>query len=105
MIANSKAEDTFVVITHCDKEKPSEQFISGKLNSFAKYGSLVIPPNNVIKFNNTTESLREFISKLKTSNMHFHENLKEKADEIGKELPGDFKRQDDAEGTQNQQMH
>jgi hypothetical protein len=82
MIANSKAEDTFIVVTHCDKEKPSEEFITGKLNSFKEYGPLAIPPENVIKFDNTTESLSEFISKLKPSNMHFHENLEEKAIEL-----------------------
>jgi hypothetical protein len=31
--------------------------------------------------------------------MHFHEKLEDKADKILKELPGDFKRQDAAEGT------
>ena len=78
MIANSKPEDTFIVVTHCDKEKPSEQFITGKLDSFKEFGALAIPPENVIKFDNTTESLSEFVSKLKPSNMHFHENLEEK---------------------------
>lgn len=36
--------------------------------------------------------------------MHFHEKLEDKADKILKELPGDFKRQDDAQGTQNSEM-
>ena len=33
--------------------------------------------------------------------MHFHENVEDKAEEILDELPGDFKRQDKNEGTQN----
>jgi len=37
--------------------------------------------------------------------MHFHEKLEEKAKKIGEELPGDFKRQDAAENTQNAKMH
>jgi vacuolar-type H+-ATPase subunit E/Vma4 len=33
--------------------------------------------------------------------MHFYENIEDKADEILDELPGDFKRQDQTEGTNN----
>jgi hypothetical protein len=73
----------------------------GKLNSFKNFGALTIPPENVIKFNNSKESLEQFVSKLKKSDRHFHQNLEEKANEILKELPGDFKRQDAAEGTEN----
>lgn len=42
-----------MVLTHCDKEKPSEIFISQKLNSFKEYGLVEIHPDNVIKFDNT----------------------------------------------------
>ena len=104
MIDNSKSDDTFMILTHCDIQDPSEELIKGKLASFAKYGPLAIQRENVIKFDNTTESLKQFISKLKPSSMHFHENLVEKATEIMKELPGDFKRQDAAEGTHNLEM-
>ena len=41
------------------------------------------------------------IEKLKPATMHFHENVEDKAEEILKELPGDFKRQDAKEGTNN----
>jgi hypothetical protein len=41
------------------------------------------------------------IEKLKPATMHFHENVEDKAEEILKELPGDFKKQDTKEGTNN----
>ena len=105
MIDNSNSGDTFMILTHCDKLQPSDELISGKLASFKKSGPLDIPREKVINFDNTTESLRQFISKLKKSDMHFHENLEEKVKEIKKELPGDFKLQDAAEGTHNLEMY
>lgn len=99
MIDKAKPENTFMILTHCDINKPSETLISGKLSSFKKYGPLEIKLENVINFDNSTKSLEKFISKLQTSDMHFHEKLEEKAVQIMKELPGDFKRQDAAEGT------
>jgi hypothetical protein len=33
--------------------------------------------------------------------MHFHEDIVKKGQEILNELPGDFKRQDETEGTNN----
>lgn len=106
MIDNTKPENTFMILTHCDREKPSEALISGKLSSFKKYGPLEIKPENVINFDNSTKSLEKFISKLQKSDpdMHFNEKLEEKVDQIMKELPGDFKRQDAAEGTENLEM-
>ena len=108
MIDNSKPDNTFMILTHCDIDKPSEKLISGKLNSFKKYGPLEIKPDNVIKFDNSTESLEDFVfKKLKKSDpdMHFHENLEEKASQIMSELPGDFNRQDASEGTNNAAIH
>ena len=104
MIDNAKPDNTFMILTHCDLVKPSEEFIQGKLDSFKEYGPLEIQPDNVIQFDNTTKSLEPFISKLKPSDMHFHEKLVEKAVEIMDVIPEDLKRQDDAEGTQNHEQ-
>ena len=41
------------------------------------------------------------LEKLKPATMHFHEKVEDKAEEILDELPGDFKRQDKNEGTNN----
>ena len=81
MIDNTKPENTFMILTHCDIEKPSEKLVSGKLSSFKKYGDLEIKPENVINFDNSTKSLEKFISKLQASDpdMHFHEKLEDKA--------------------------
>jgi hypothetical protein len=80
MIDNTKPENTFMILTHCDIDKPSETLIQGKLESFKKYGPLEIKPENVINFDNSTKSLEKFISKLKKSDpdMHFHDELEEK---------------------------
>ena len=57
-----------------------------------------IPPDNVIKFAGTKESLTPIFSKLRGgSNMTFTEELEIKSAEIVDELPGDFKRQDTKE--------
>ena len=55
----------------------------------------------MIKFNNTEESLVPLLDKLKPATMHFHEKVEDKAEEILDELPGDFRRQDKNEGTNN----
>lgn len=71
----------------------------GKRNSFMNNGPLAIPRDNVIKFDISTESLHLLNSELKTSNKDFNENLDDKANEIMKELPSGFKRQDAADET------
>ena len=62
MIDKSDSGDTFMILTHCDKLPPSDELISGKLASFKKYGPLDIPREKVINFDNTPESLCQFIS-------------------------------------------
>jgi len=80
-----------MILTHCDKEPPSEDFILSKLDSFNSImkneGDPIkrdIKRENVINFDNKTESLRPLIDKLKHSDMHFHENMNE--NEIMNEL-------------------
>lgn len=41
-----------MILTHCDKEKPKETFISEKLKSFKEFGPVDIHPDNVILFEN-----------------------------------------------------
>lgn len=101
LFANYKPKNVFLVVTHCDLKVPEEELIQGKLASFKNNGNVTIPRDNVILFNNTQESLIPLLEKVKPSNMHFHKNIEEKAGEILKELRGDFKRQDEAERTNN----
>ena len=46
-----------MIITHCDKEMPNDEFINGKISAFKKYGQVDVDRDNVILFDNTKESL------------------------------------------------
>jgi hypothetical protein len=97
--ANVDESRVFLVLTHCDFEMPSPDFIGRKLASIREYSGLGIPQSNVILFSKTKESLEPLIPKLKPgSNMHFVENLEQMAAEIYDDLPKDFSRQDKTEG-------
>jgi hypothetical protein len=54
-----------------------------------------------VLFNNTKESLLPLIDKLSRGNMKFARDLDKRYEQLGKELPGDFKKQDKEEGTEN----
>lgn len=82
-LANSKSDNIFMILTHCDKEKSSEEFILRKLDSLNSIMKNEADPikreikrENVINFDNSIASLRPMISKLQNSDMHFHENMK-----------------------------
>ena len=64
MIDNVEPKNTFMILTHCDLLKPSEEVISGKLGSFNRYGPLKIQPENVVEFDDSTKSLEKFVEKL-----------------------------------------
>ena len=81
------------MLTHCDHEMPTPDYIGKKLASIRDYSGLGIPQDNVILFDKTKESLEPLISKMKPgSTVHLVENLEQVAAEILDELPGDFRR-------------
>ena len=92
LLVDYKPENIFMVVTHCDLEDPPEELIKGKLQSFKETGGIEIPLENVVKFNNTEESLLPMLERIRPANMHFHEKIEDKAEEIIDELPGDFRR-------------
>ena len=53
LLIDHKPQNIFLIITHCDKQYPSDDLVMGKVASFKKYGDLDIPIDNVIKFDNT----------------------------------------------------
>jgi hypothetical protein len=53
MFANYAPEHVFMVLTHVDLDRPSEEFICGKIASFKNTGGIQIPRENVILFDNT----------------------------------------------------
>ena len=62
----------FLIITHCDKSMPNEDFIMGKLKSLEKWGDLTIPRENVILYKNSKESAQYLIERVRGgSNMRF----------------------------------
>ena len=99
LLIDHQPQNIFLIITHCDLQYPSDDLVLGKVASFKKYGGLEIPIENVIKFDNTQKSLEPLIHKITPSDMHFAEDLDVRAEAILQELPGDFKKLDDAEGT------
>ena len=83
----------FLVLTHCDKLRPNQDYIVKKLASISENSGLYIPEGNVIQFDKTKESLEPLILKLTPgSTMHLVKNLEEVAHDIRKELPNDFGR-------------
>lgn len=103
---NFDARHVFLIITHADVEKPSDDFIAEKLAAFNKIGQIDIPKDNVVVYANNPEQLKELIPKISRGNMQFlePEQLVKAADEIIAELPGDFKKQPKDEGSSNMEM-
>ena len=66
-----------------------------------KWGGFKIEKENVILFDNTKESIQPLIDKLSRGNMTFAKDIEKRCEQLGKELPGDFKKQDKEEGTDN----
>lgn len=66
-----------------------------------KWGGFEIKKENVVLFDNTEGSLQPLIEKLSRGNMTFAADIEQRCERLGKELPGDFKRQDKEEGTSN----
>ena len=83
-----------MILTHCDYERPTDQFIADKIASFKECGEFEIPRDHVVLFDKTPASLLPNFQKLSPGNMQFVENLPEKVKKIFKELPGDFKKLD-----------
>lgn len=50
--SNFSPANVYLVITHCDEQMPTDQFISEKRQAFAEHGPLDIPQENVVKFDN-----------------------------------------------------
>ena len=103
---NFDAKKVFLVYTHCDMQKPTDKEIVDKIAAYKQYGKIDISRENVVFFNNTAESLEGMVQAIKPGNMHFlePEQLIKATEEILKELPGDFAKQDKAQGTNNQEM-
>ena len=65
---NVKPHSVYCVITHSDIKKANSDEIQEKLKFFEKYGDIVCPPDHVIEFNNTADSLKPLIEKLNAHN-------------------------------------
>ena len=102
---NFDSRHVFLIITHADVKKPSDDFIAEKLAAFKKIGQVDIPRDNVIVYANNPEQLKELLPKISRGNMQFlePEQLIKAADEIIAELPGDFAKQP-KDGAQNMEM-
>lgn len=103
MYKNFYSRHVFLIITHADIDYPSDDFITRKLKAFKQYGQVEIPKENVIIYSNNPDQLKELVRKIYHGNMQFleAEQLFNSADQVFKELPGDFVRQENDQGTQN----
>jgi nitroimidazol reductase NimA-like FMN-containing flavoprotein (pyridoxamine 5'-phosphate oxidase superfamily) len=79
-------KNVFYAFTHCDLEKPADDWIEKKIASFEKYSKLEVPKENFILFDNTKTSLMEFVDMLVEGDMEFEEDLDEKVEELDKAL-------------------
>jgi hypothetical protein len=68
-LSDIKPEGFYCWISHCDVSEPDEIFIEGKLDSYNQFAEIAIPRQNVILFNNSAASLKNFIGKLRSSTL------------------------------------
>ena len=83
---NLKPKNTFVVFTHCDWDKPTDEFIKEKLASLKTYCELDVPAANAVLFDKTKESLEEFVSKFVKGKTHVKNDVKEEVKGYGDEV-------------------
>ena len=86
-LENLKAENIYLCLTHCDNNPPDEKFIKSKIESYKKYGQIDILEENVILFDNTKESLEEFVDNIVPGDMHIVEDIDEALEEYENEMP------------------
>lgn len=97
-------------MTHTDLLEIEEEHVLEKMDSFMEYGKIKIERENVILFNKKRgeESLQPLIDILSSfeepGNMKFYraQELVDKANKVLCELPGDLRRQDKEQGTDNE---
>ena len=82
-----KPENIYLCFTHCDKNPPDETFIKAKIASYKKYGQIEIPEKNVITFDNTKESLEDFVANIVPGDMHIVDDIDEALEEYEYEMP------------------
>lgn len=82
-------DNTFICFTHCDHEaaKPDKNFIAKKIKALKKYTKLEIPLENVILFDKTKESLKDFVSKMVRGTITVAEDIEERVVEFDQEMP------------------
>ena len=57
------------MITHCDKIKPDQPWITSKLAALTRYTGVTIPEENVVLFDKTRESLENFAQHFQNGDM------------------------------------
>jgi hypothetical protein len=68
---NFSPQHIFLVITHADLSVPDDKTLNDKIASISKWGGFEIKRENVILFNNTSESLQPLLDKITRGNMTF----------------------------------
>ena len=68
---NFSPQHIFLVITHADLSVPDDKTLNDKIASLSKWGGFEIKRENVILFDNTSESLQPLSNKITRGNMTF----------------------------------
>jgi hypothetical protein len=85
-LAGLEPENTFICFTYCDTKAATESFFKNKLNSIKRYCKLEVPEENIIKFSNSIESLKDFVEKFVEGEITVAEDLDVVVEEFDKDL-------------------
>ena len=75
LLKDSKPQHIFLVVTHCDIQEPHEEMIRQKLETYKKFAGIEIPEKNIVRFDNSMESLFPLVEGITQGTMHFDEDL------------------------------
>ena len=86
-LTNLQPENIFVCFTHCDESTPDAEFIKEKIASIKQYGKIEVPEENVILFDNSKESLEDFVADIVPGDVHIVDDIEEALEQFDEGLP------------------
>ena len=92
-LENLKPKNTYICFTHCDmmgndgEVVIDETFIKSKLASFKKYGKIDIPFENVVLFDKSIDSLKEFVGEIERGKVKIAEDIEDLIEDFEEDLP------------------
>ncbi|TNV82706.1 hypothetical protein FGO68_gene15377 [Halteria grandinella] len=88
---NFSSKKVMCVVTHCDQVPVTDQWIAEKLKMLHKYTGVLLEKGQVIRFNNTSDSLKPLLSGfIPKEDIFIKQNLEQEALRVMRELPNDL---------------